>query len=130
MYIYIYVYIYECVSLLAPVCAVCLFLYGCVWHPIRVLARKPHYSLNLSKLDALLHKTHSKVFLVLRFDMCIRPLNNATHQMLHDHSFSPWSFSQRNKATKRAVRSEVGGGWAKFEKKGRPYRGVFIKKGG
>ena len=44
--------------------------------------------------------------------MCIRPLSDATHQMLHDHSFS-----QRNKATKRAVGLEVGGGVAKFEKK-------------
>ena len=51
-------------------------------------------------------------------------LNNLTHQMWRDHPFS-----ERNKATKRAVGAEVGSeGVDKICKKGgRQYRGVFIK---
>ena len=57
----------------------------------------------LSKRDALLHKIHIKVFLVLRYQgsTCVDPLlslSKIAHQMWCDHPFS-----QRNKTTKRTV---------------------------
>ena len=52
------VYLCECVSLLVPVCAVYLCVYVCVISN-QSTSKKPHYVLDLSKLDALLHKTHS-----------------------------------------------------------------------
>ena len=52
----IYIYIGVC-------CGLCVC--ACVWYQIRVLA-KNRIMAELSKLDALLHKTHSKVLLVLR----------------------------------------------------------------
>ena len=52
----------------------------------------------LSKLDTLLQKTHIKVLLVLRLDMCRSILSFSTiaHQMWRDHLFS-----QRNRTTER-----------------------------
>ena len=67
------IYLYGCVSLLAPVCAVCLCMF--VWYQIRLLAKKPRYVSDLSKLDALLHKTHLQILLVLKYQgsTCVNP---------------------------------------------------------
>ena len=59
---------YECVSLLAPESVMCL----CVCLRVRSnqnAIKKPHCVSDLSKLDALLHKTHIKVILVLRYQI-------------------------------------------------------------
>ena len=77
-------------------------------------SKKLHVS-DLSKLDALLHKTRIKV---LRLDMCTSiSLSKIAHQMCCDHPFS-----QRNKITELAVGVEVGGHMegegVKFEKGG------------
>ena len=58
----IYIYIGVCCGLCVCMC-VCVRVR--VWYQIRVLA-KNRIMAELSKLDALLHKTHSKVLLVLR----------------------------------------------------------------
>ena len=60
------IYLYRCVSLLVPECVVCVGLCVCVLLS-QSTGRKSHYVSDLSKLDALLHKTHIKVFLVLRY---------------------------------------------------------------
>ena len=52
----------ECVSLMAPECNVFVRL----WYQIGVPVKKPQYVSDLSKPDALLHKTHIKVLLVPR----------------------------------------------------------------
>ena len=110
------IYLDRCVSLLAPECAVCVYMCVCVcvWYQIRLPAKKLHVS-DLSKLDALLHKTRIKV---LRLDMCPSiSLSKIAHQMCCDHPFS-----QRNKITELAVGVEVGGHMegegVKFEKGG------------
>ena len=64
-------FIYECVSLLAPECDVCLCVcvcgvFVCVTSN-QSTSKKTHYVSDLSKVDALLCKIHSKVFLVLRY---------------------------------------------------------------
>ena len=68
---------------------------------------------DLSKLGVLLHKTHIKVLLVLRYQgsTCVDPYDKITHQMWHDHPFS-----QINKTTERAVggglrQERMGDGW-------------------
>ena len=67
--------IYECVSLLAPECAVCLSVCVCVCVFVCVnvcaisnqsTSRKPYVS-GLSKLDTLVHKTYIRVLLVLSY---------------------------------------------------------------
>ena len=87
------VYLYECVSLLARVCVcvcvcvcacVCLCVV-CVCSCVHVCAcvcvisnqstsKKPHVW-DLSKLDALMHKAHIKVLLVVRYQgwTCVDP---------------------------------------------------------
>ena len=65
------------------------------------------YVSDLSKLDALLHKAHTKVLLVLpRPDMCrlILSLSKIAPQMWYDHPFS-----YGNMATERTVEVRVGG---------------------
>ena len=89
------IYLYGCVSLLAPECAVCVCVCVCVFLCVisnQSTSKKPHVS-DLSKLDALLHKTCIRV---LRLDMCTSriSLSKIAHQMWHDHPFS-----QRNKTT-------------------------------
>ena len=68
-------YLYGCVSLLAPECAVCLSmcLRVCVISD-QSTSKKSHVS-DISKFDALLHKTHIKVLLVLRYQglTCVDP---------------------------------------------------------
>ena len=56
-------------------------------------SKKSHHASELSKRDALLHKTCTKV---LRLDMCtsIISLSKTAHQMCRDHPLS-----QRNKTT-------------------------------
>ena len=68
-----------CVSLLARKCSVCLCVCVCVCVRACVISnqstsKKPHLS-DLSKLDALLHKIHIKVFLLLRYQglTCVDP---------------------------------------------------------
>ena len=60
-------YLYGCITLLTSKCALCL----CVLVSMCVISNqstsKKPYVLDLSKHDALLHKTHSKVLLVLRY---------------------------------------------------------------
>ena len=64
--------LYECVSLLAPECAVslcmCMYVFVCVISN-QSTSKKPNYVLGISKRDALLHETHSKAFLVLRYQV-------------------------------------------------------------
>ena len=89
-----------CVSLCVCACA-----RVCVWYQIRVPV-KNHVS-DLSKLDALLHKTHIKVLLVLRYKVWhVWIINiikqNSTSNVAHH------LFSQRNKTTKWAVGVGVG----------------------
>ena len=73
---------------------------------------------DLSKPDALLHETHSKVLLVLRDQGVSRSIISLSKITQNWHLLS-----QRSKATKRAAGVEVGGkgvgGWQ--------YRNVFIK---
>ena len=77
--------IYECVSLLAPECAVCLSVCVCVCLCVFVCvnvcaisnqstSRKPYVS-GLSKLDTLVHKTYIRVLLVLSYQglTCVDP---------------------------------------------------------
>ena len=61
---------------------------------------------DLSKPDTLLHKTHMKVLLVPRFDMCrsILLLSKIAHQLWHDHTLS-----HRNRTTERIVWVDVRG---------------------
>ena len=47
-------------------CAVCLYVCVCVCDIKLECQKKPHYVSDLSNLDALLHKIHIKVLLVLR----------------------------------------------------------------
>ena len=55
------IYLYRCLCLLAPECDVSLYV---CFVSNQSTSKKPHYVLDLSTLDALLHKTH---LLVLRF---------------------------------------------------------------
>ena len=59
------IYLYRCVSLLAPECAVCFYVYVFVISN-KSTSKKPHVS-DLGKLDTLLHKTYNKVVLVLKY---------------------------------------------------------------
>ena len=61
-----------------------------------------------SKLDTLLHKTHIKVLLVLRYQgsTCVGPLSKIAHQMWHSYPFS-----QRNRTKERTEGLGVGEGW-------------------
>ena len=65
-------------------------------------SKKPHHVSGISKLDALLHKTHMKVLLVLRNQgsTCVDPLTKIAHQMLCD-----LPFCQRNR-----LNEKTGGG--------------------
>ena len=112
--------LYGCVILLALECDVCLFAYGCVISN-QSTSKKAHVS-DVSKLDALLHKTYSKVLSgikVPRLDIyrSIILLSKIAHQMWYDHSFS-----QRNKTSKIAVEVKIGDnekrGWTKIRKYG------------
>ena len=90
------IYLYGCDSLLATECAVCLCVRVCVHVCVRSnqsTSKKPHHMSDLSKLDALLHKTPIKV---LWLDMCTSmiSLTKIAHQMWHNHPLS-----QRNKTT-------------------------------
>ena len=64
-------YLYGYVSLLAPECVVCLSV--CVIS--NQSTRKASHLSDLSKLDTLLHKTHIKALLVLRYQgvTCVDP---------------------------------------------------------
>ena len=89
-------YLYRCVSLLAWVYRFSLRL--CVWYQISGLADKQHYASDISKLNALLHETHSKVIQVPRYHgpLCVNPY---------------YPFNKRNRLTKRAVMLEVRVEW-------------------
>ena len=73
------IYLYECISLLAPGCDVCLcvcvFVFVCVCDIKSGYKQKPHYVSDLSRLDVSLRKIHSKIFLVLRYQgfLCVGP---------------------------------------------------------
>ena len=93
-------------------------------------SKKPHVS-DLSKHDdALLHKTHIKVLLFLRYmlDMCrsILSLSKIAHQLWRD-----LPFSQRNKTTEKTIGVEVRGdremGKGRFEKGVKQYGGLHNK---
>ena len=127
------IYLDCCVSLLAPTCAVCLYVsvFVCDIKSEYQKSKNPHYLSDLHKLDELLHKTEegSSGTKVPRLDICrsIAAFSKITHQMWRDHSFS-----QRNKTTKRPVK-EVGGDREegcldkKILKRGSQYRRVSIK---
>ena len=58
------------VSVYWPQSVLCMFVcFVCVISNQNT-SKKPHYVSDLSKLEAFLHKTHIKVFLVPRLDMC------------------------------------------------------------
>ena len=59
------IYLYMYVSVLVLVCLVCVCL--CLWYQIKVLAEWCHSCRTFSKFDAFLHKTNSKVLLLLRY---------------------------------------------------------------
>ena len=72
------IHLNGCVSVLTPESAVCaclcvsVFVYAISnWNT----SKKMHYMSDLSNFDALLHKTHSKVLLVLRYQdsTCVGP---------------------------------------------------------
>ena len=71
-------------------------------------SKNPYYVSNHSKLDTLLHKTHIKVLLVLRYQgsTCVGPLSKIAHQMWHSYPFS-----QRNRTKERTEGLGVGEGW-------------------
>ena len=82
------IYLYACVSLLAPVRAVCVCVCVCVCVVSNQnTSKKAHYRSDLSKLDPLLHKTHSKAFLILRYQSstCDISFRKATNQVWLDH---------------------------------------------
>ena len=86
------------VSVYWPLSVLCVFVSVCVSVCVcvrsnQITSKKPHYVSNLSKLDALLHKTYIKV---LRFDMCTSmiSLSKIARQVWCDHPFG-----QRNKTT-------------------------------
>ena len=100
-----------------------LFVFACVCVNVCVMSNHSPAKttcVDLSKLDALLHKTHIKVLLLQMYQgstcaCSIISLSKKAHQMCWDHPFS-----QRNKTTERAVGVGVGGdreGWTKFVKK-------------
>ena len=66
------IYLCRGVSLQALECVVCVFV--CVISN-KSTSKKPHYFSDLSKLDSLLHKTHIKVLLVLKYQglTCVDP---------------------------------------------------------
>ena len=114
------------VSAYWPLSVLCMF---CVWYQIQVLV-KNHIVSDLSKLGALLQKTHIEFLLVLRYQglICVDP-----------HYHVAWSHNQpRTRTTERTVGVEVGGdrqvsgggGLAKGWKKGsRQHReGVGLHK--
>ena len=100
-----------------PLSPLCVFVCMCVCLCVisnQHTSKKPHDVSGLSKLDALLHKTHIKVLLVLRYQCltCVDPLlslSKIAYQMWHDHPFS-----QRNR-TKEKTGVGIGGdrevGW-------------------
>ena len=117
------IHLHGCASLLAPECVVwvCVFVIS-----NQSTSKKPHVP-DLSKLDdTLLHKTHIKVLLFLRYmlGMCrsILSLSKIAHQLWRD-----LPFSQRNKTTERTIGVEIRGdremGKRIFEKGGKQYRG-------
>ena len=56
------------VSLVVPECGVCVCVCVCVCVMLnQSTSKKPHYVPDFRKLGALLHKTHIKVLLVLRY---------------------------------------------------------------
>ena len=102
------VLIYICMDvLLAPECAVCLCVSVC--YQIRVLTKNHimcQTSVNL--IPYLKKNTEQGPFVakIPRLHMCasIISLGKIKHQLRHDHPFS-----QRNKATERALGLDVGG---------------------
>ena len=68
------IYLYGCVSILPPECTVCVCVCSCVCNIKSDTSKKPYYVSDLSKLDALLHKTH-KVLLLQRYQglTCANP---------------------------------------------------------
>ena len=68
------IYLYECVSLIAPVCAACFCVYVFVISN-QSTSKKTHYVVDLRKPDAFLHKTHSKALVVLLYQgsTCVDP---------------------------------------------------------
>ena len=55
------IHLYGCVSLLAPECVVCVFVIL-----NQRTSKKPNYKPDISKLGALLHKIHIKVYLHIK----------------------------------------------------------------
>ena len=67
--VFVYVCVCVCVGRGFVFVSVCLFVCVCVFVCVisnKSTNKKPHVS-DLSKLDTLLYKTHSKVLLVLRY---------------------------------------------------------------
>ena len=93
------------VSLYWPLSVLCVFV--CL-RVKKSTSKKLHYLADLSKLDALLRKTHPSGTEIPRLEMSrsILSLSKIAHQMWCDHQFS-----QRNKATERTGGAEETGKW-------------------
>ena len=98
----IYIFMYQ--SIVPCVFCVCIWL--CVWY--QSVGKSHVICQTYSKLDALLHKTHSKVLPALR---CQGSISVSLH-----------TFSQRNKPTKTMWGKD--GQWEKSEKCGKSNIGV------
>ena len=69
------IYIYMDVSVYCLLGVLCVFVCVVCVISTQSTSKKPHYVSDLSKLDLLLHKAHSKVLLVLRYQelTCVDP---------------------------------------------------------
>ena len=68
-------YLYVCVSLLIPMCSVCVYVCVCVCvYDIKLeyYQKSSHLCKTFSTVDVLLHKTQNKVLLVLRIQDSIQ----------------------------------------------------------
>ena len=89
--------------------------------------KKPHQVSELSKLDALLHKTCIKV---LRLDMCTSmiSLSKIAHQIWHNHPFSHDEQGNIMSSEGEGWEKWRRGSWTEFEKWGVANIGeVFVK---
>ena len=101
--------VYLGVSVYWPqsVLCVCVCVCVCVWYQIKAPVKNRNVS-DLSKLDGLLHKTHIKVLLVLKFkgSTCVDP---CYHWIAHQLWNVAWSSVQPKKQDYR--KSSRSGGW-------------------
>ena len=98
------VYLYVSVNIFASACPLCVCL--CLWYQIRVNQKPFHLGQTCSKFNSLMHKTHTKVLLVL-----ISWYHNTIKQN-NTLVVVPWHV----KLKKRGNKKRKEGGGAKFVK--------------